>query len=69
MGKKADDVFRLAFLNVDTFPALESDPKNGTVRTTFKKWQIDVWGWAEINVNWLLMKQSDKLEYRCKEWF
>jgi hypothetical protein len=69
MGKKADDVCRLAFLNVDTFPALASDPKNGTTRATFKKCQIDVWGWAGINVNWLLVKQSDKLEYRCKEWF
>jgi hypothetical protein len=48
---------------------LASDPKNGTARATFKKWQIDVWGWAEINANWLLVKQSDKLEYRCKEWF
>jgi hypothetical protein len=48
---------------------LASDPKNGTARATFKKWQIDVWGWAEINVNWLLVKHSDTLEYRCKEWF
>jgi hypothetical protein len=39
MGKKADDVCRLAFLNVEPFPA------------TFKKWQIGVWGWAELNVN------------------
>jgi hypothetical protein len=71
MGKKADDVCRLAFINVDTFPALASDTKNGTARATFKKWQIDVWGWrwADINVNWLLVKQTDKLEYRCKEWF
>jgi hypothetical protein len=38
MGKKADDVCRLAFLNVDTLPALASDPKNGTARATFKKW-------------------------------
>jgi hypothetical protein len=67
MGKKADDVCRLAFLNVDTFPALAWDPKNGTAGATFKKLQIGVWGWAEINVNWLLVKQSDKLEYRCKE--
>jgi hypothetical protein len=69
MGKKADDVCRLAFLNVDTFPALASDPKNGTARATFKKWQIDVWGWVEINVNCLLVKLSNKLEYICKEWF
>jgi hypothetical protein len=69
MGKKADDVCRLAFLNVDTFPYLASNPKIGTARATFKKWQIDVWGWVEINVNWLLAKQSDKLEYRSKEWF
>jgi hypothetical protein len=69
MGKKADDVCQLAFLNVATFPALASDPKNGTARATFKKWQKYVWGWAEINVNRLLVKQSDKLEYRCKEWF
>jgi hypothetical protein len=69
MGKKADDVCRLAFLNGDTLPALTSDPKNGTSRSTFKKWQIDVWGWVEINVNWLLVKRCDKLEYRCKEWF
>jgi hypothetical protein len=69
IGKQADDVCRLAFLNVDTSPALASDPKNGTSRANFKKWQIDVWGWAEINVNWLLVKQSDKLEYRCNEWF
>jgi hypothetical protein len=53
MSKKAYDVYRLAFLNVDTFPDLASDPKNGTARATFKKWQIDVWGWAEINANWL----------------
>jgi hypothetical protein len=51
MGKKSDDVCRLAFLNVDTLPALASDPKNGTDRSTFKKLQIDVWGWAEINGN------------------
>ena len=69
MGKKAEDVCRLAFLNVGTFPALASDPRNGTARATFKKWQVDVWGWAEVNVNWLVVKQSDKLEYRCKEWF
>jgi hypothetical protein len=69
MGKKADDICRLAFLNVDTFPALASESKNGTTRATFKKWQIDVWVWAEINANWLLVKQSDKLEYGCKEWF
>jgi hypothetical protein len=69
MGKKADDVCRLTFLNVHTFPALALYPKNGTARATFKEWQIDVWGWSEINVNWLLVKQSDKLEYRCKEWF
>jgi hypothetical protein len=48
---------------------LASDPNNGTARATFEKWQIDVWGWAEINVNWLFVKQSDKLEYICKEWF
>jgi hypothetical protein len=69
MGKKADDVCRLSFLNVDTFPALASDPKNETARATFKKWQIDVWGWVEINVNWLVGKHSYKLEYRGKEWF
>jgi hypothetical protein len=51
MGKKADDVCRLAFINVDTFPALASDPNNGTARATFKKWQIDVRGWAEMNIN------------------
>jgi hypothetical protein len=67
--KKVDDVCQLAFLNIDTFPALASDPNNGTARATFKKWQIDVWGWAEINDNLLLVKQSDTLEYRCKEWF
>jgi hypothetical protein len=61
MGKKADDVCRLAFLNVDKFPALASDPKNGTARAALKKWQIDVWGWVEITVNWLLVKQRDKL--------
>jgi hypothetical protein len=69
MGKKTDDVCQLTFLNVDTFSAFASDPKNGTARATFKKWQIGVWGWAEINVNWLLVKQSDKLEYICNEWF
>jgi hypothetical protein len=57
MGKKADDVFRLAFLNVDTFPALVSDPKNGTTWATVKEWRIYVGGWVEINVNWLLVKQ------------
>jgi hypothetical protein len=70
MGKTADDVCQLAFLNVDTFPELALDPNNGTARATFKKWQIDLWGWAERHhVNWLLVKQSDKLEYRYNEWF
>jgi hypothetical protein len=69
MSKEADTVCRLAFLNVDTFPALASDPKNGTAQATFQKWQIEVWGWAEININWLLVKQSDNLKYTYKEWF
>jgi hypothetical protein len=46
MGKKSDDVCQLAFINVDTFPALALDPNNGTARATFEKWQIDIWGWA-----------------------
>jgi hypothetical protein len=37
IGKKENDVCRLAFLNLDTFPALASDPKNGSARATFKK--------------------------------
>jgi hypothetical protein len=39
MGKKADDVCGLAFLNEDTFPALASDPKNETTRATFNSKQ------------------------------
>jgi hypothetical protein len=37
---------------------LASDPRTGTARVTFIKWQIDVWEWAKRNVNWLLIKQS-----------
>jgi hypothetical protein len=48
---------------------LALDPKKGTAQATFKNWQIYEWGWAEINVNWLLLKQSNKLEYICNEWF
>jgi hypothetical protein len=61
LGETKDDVFRLAFLNVATFPALKSDPRNGTARAAFKKWQIDVWEWVEMNVNWVLVKNDDKL--------
>jgi hypothetical protein len=40
MRQKADDVCRLAFLNVDTFPALASDPKNGTTRPPLKSGRL-----------------------------
>jgi hypothetical protein len=40
MGKKADDVCRLAFLNVVTFPALASDPKNGTAQAPLKSGRL-----------------------------
>jgi hypothetical protein len=61
MGKKSDDVCQLAFLNVDTFPDLASYPKNGTAHASFKKWHIDVWEWVDMNVNWLVVKQGNKL--------
>jgi hypothetical protein len=56
MGKKSEDVVRLAFFNVGTFPAFASDPRNGTVWATFKKVAGGCMGMGRIECQLVISK-------------
>jgi hypothetical protein len=67
--EKREERFWIALLNVVTFPASPTPPMNESARAAFKKWQIDVWGWVELNVNCKKVKMDGTLPFHSRDWF
>jgi hypothetical protein len=67
--KNNKDSLRIGFQNVGGFPSNKFKLKEEVLRRGLVKWDFDIFGMVETNIDWRLMKVSDRLPLRTKEWW
>jgi len=60
---------RIGFQNIGGFPIQKGKYKERIIKTGITKWEFDVFGCAETNVDWRIVSEENKLYFRTKEWW
>jgi len=58
----------LAFKNIGGFPTVRTKIKENIIRHGLIKWDFDVFGFAEMNIDWRLVDEDSKLPLHTREW-
>jgi hypothetical protein len=66
---KQNNTLRIGFQNVGGFPINKGKIKEDNIRIGLTKWDFDIFGCAEVNLDWRLIPEVDKLLFRTKEWW
>ena len=66
---KEENILRIGFQNIGGFPIQRGKLKEDNIRQGITKWDIDIFGMAEVNLDWRLVKEQDRLPTRTKEWW
>jgi len=66
---KPKNTLRIGFKNVGGFPGQQGKLKEDIIKVGLKKWEFDVFGFAETNLDWRMLKEEDKLPLRTQEWW
>jgi hypothetical protein len=66
---KQNNTLRIGFQNVGGFPINKGKIKEDNIRIGLTKWDFDIFGCAEVNLDWRLIPEVDKLPFRTKEWW
>jgi len=66
---KKENIVRIGFQNIGGFPVRKSKVKEDIIRQGLVKWEFDIFGVAETNLDWRLCKEEDKLPLRTKVWW
>jgi hypothetical protein len=66
---KKENILRIGFQNFGGFPVKRSKLKEDLMRQGLKKWDFDVFGVTETNVDWRLFREEDKLPLRTRDWW
>jgi hypothetical protein len=67
--KKGKDTLRIGFQNIGGFPTNTEKIKKKLIRRGITKYEFDVFGCAETNVDWRTVKEEEKLIFRTKGWW
>ncbi len=67
--KKGKNTLRIGFQNIGGFPIDRGKHKEGIIRKGLTKWEFDVFGFVETNVDWRIVPEEDKLFFRTKGWW
>jgi hypothetical protein len=67
--KKGNNVLRIGFQNIGGFPIDRGKHKERIIRKGITKWESDVFGIAETNIDWRVVREEDKLFFCMKEWW
>jgi hypothetical protein len=67
--KKETNTLRIAFQNIGGFPIDKGKCKEETIRQGITKWEFDIFGCAETNIDWRKVPEKNKLFFRTKEWW
>ncbi len=60
---------RLGFQIIGGFPIDRGKHKEEIIRQGITKWEFDVFGCPETNVDWRMVSEENKLFFRTKEWW
>jgi hypothetical protein len=66
---KQMNTLRLGFQNIGGLPLIGNKHKDDIMRCGISLWDFDIFGIAETNVDWRLVKEEDRLYLRTKEWW
>jgi len=66
---KKKNTLRIGFQNVGGFPTQKGKFKEDNIRLGLQKWEFDIFGMAETNLDWRVLPENDKLPNRTKEWW
>ncbi len=66
---KKPNILRIGFQNIGGFPLIRNKHKDDIIRCGSTKWDFDLFGVAETNVDWRLVREEDQLYFRTKEWW
>jgi hypothetical protein len=69
MHVKKENTLRLGFQNIGGFPTQRGKLKEDNIRLGISKWDFDIFGMAEVNIDWSLMPEQDWFPSRTKEWW
>lgn len=66
---KNKQTLRIGFQNVGGFPAQRGKLKEDNIKIGLNKWEFDVFGFSETNLDWRLLREEEKLPLRTQEWW
>jgi hypothetical protein len=69
ISPKRTNTLRLGFQNIGGLPLIRNKHKDDVIRCGISLWKFDIFGIAETNVDWRLVKEEDRLYLRTKEWW
>jgi hypothetical protein len=66
---KKENILRVGFQNIGGFQKSRTKFKEEIIRQGLCKWDFDVFGMAEMNLEWRLCQEENKIPFRTKEWW
>ena len=69
MYVKQENTLRIGFQNAGGFPTQLGKLKEDAIRQGLVRWEFDVFGMVETNLDWRVLKEQEKLPARTKEWW
>jgi hypothetical protein len=69
MNVKNATTLRIDFQNVGGFPTKLGKLKEDNIRQGIQKWEFDIFGMVETNLDWRVLSELEKFPHRTKEWW
>jgi len=66
---KQNNTLRIGFQNVGGFPTQKGKIKEENIRQGVTKWDFDIFGMVDMNLDWQLLNEQEKLPFCTKEWW
>ena len=66
---KETNTLRIGFQNIGGFSTTANRAKDDVIRIGISKYDFDIFGMAELNIDWRMSKEDDKLYTRTREWW
>lgn len=66
---KKENILRVGFQNIGGFPTCKGKLEEDLIQRGISKWDFDIFGCMETNVDWRLVSEDDKLMFQVKEWW
>jgi len=66
---KCNNTLRIGFQNVRGFPIHKGKIKEDNIRMGLTKWEFNIFGCVETNLDWRTLPEEEKFPFRTREWW